>query len=115
MSQEINSKAFNSNTTEYYELQIDLGQVKKGTIFYYDPNDSKRGSIMKGCLKLAWRKDGGCQYGYAGDAIVFHADYREDETMFKRIEKHYDRQTSSRRKDIVDSIINSLIELKSTF
>lgn len=77
-------RAFNDIDTEYYELLIDIGRVKRGTIFYYDPKDDIRGSIGAGCLKLAWSEDGNCQCGLCADTIVFHASMREDTNLFKR-------------------------------
>ena len=78
------SKAFNDIDTEYYELLIDIGQVKKGTIFYYDPKDDIRGSVNNGCLKLAWTEEGNCQCGFEADTVIFHADMRKDVNLFKR-------------------------------
>lgn len=111
----INPRAFGSKTTDYYELQIDLGILKKGAIFYYDPNDSKKGSVASGCIKLAWTEDGDCQNSLCADTIVFHASYRFDETMFRRIVCPLNTETINKRHKIIDSIINSLEELKSTF
>ena len=109
--QNIDSRAFISDTTEYYELQIDLGRIKKGAIFYYDPKDFKKGNAA-GCLKLAWKEDGGCQHGYAGDCIVFHPDYRKDETMFKRVKR---TQVDSNTVQIkIDEYIN-LLEMKTIY
>ena len=83
------SKAFGNENMEYYELQIDIGAAKKGTIFYYDENDDIRGSITSGCLKPAWTEDGDCQCKpmLCADTIIFHSDFKKDETIFKRIWK----------------------------
>lgn len=78
--------AFGDSDTEYYKLLIDIGRVKAGTIFYYDPYDDVRGSIAAGCLKLAWTSRGDCQAGLCGDTIVFHASMKEDTSLFKRVE-----------------------------
>jgi hypothetical protein len=79
------SRAFSDANTEYYKLLIDIGKVKAGTTFYYDPKDDIRGSIGAGCLKLAWTIDGNCQCGLCADTIVFHASMREDTSLFKRV------------------------------
>lgn len=79
-------RAFNDVNTEYYRLLIDIGVVKSGTIFYYDPKDDIRGSFGAGCLKLAWTNDGNCQCGLCADTIVFHASMREDTSLFTRVQ-----------------------------
>ena len=73
--------------TEYYKLQINIGAAGAGTVFYYDPDDSVRGSIAEGCLKLAWSADGDCQCEpmLAGEAIVFPASFRKDKRVFERV------------------------------
>ena len=78
--------AFEDSDTEYYKLLIDIGRVKAGTVFYYDPYDDVRGSIAAGCLKLAWTSRGDCQAGLCADSIVFHASMKEDTSLFKRVE-----------------------------
>lgn len=79
------NRAFRDSNTEYYKLRIDIGRVKAGTVFYYDPYDDIRGSIAAGCLKLAWTCDGNCQCGLCADTIVFHASMREDTSLFKKV------------------------------
>lgn len=80
------NRAFGDSNTEYYKLRIDIGRVKAGTIFYYDPYDDIRGSIAAGCLKLAWTSEGNYQCGLCGDTVVFHASMREDTSLFKRVQ-----------------------------
>ena len=78
----------NKDIYEYYavyELVKDIPLCKKGTIFYYDPDDSIKGSIGQGCLKMAWTKEGSCQNGLCGDTIIFHARARKDKNWFKKI------------------------------
>ena len=72
----------------YYELLKDIPLAKAGTIFYYDPDDARLGSIGAGCLKLAWDEKGNCQdttCGLCADTIVFHADGINDEKWFKEV------------------------------
>lgn len=75
-------RAFGDPDTEYYRLRINIGKIKRGTIFYYDPNDDVRGSKGAGCLKLAWTENGSCQCGLCGDTIVFHTSFKDDERVF---------------------------------
>lgn len=70
---------------ELYRLKKEIPLCKKGTIFYYDPNDSNLGSINAGCLKMAWTKDGDCQNGLRADTIVFHANARHEKEWFELV------------------------------
>jgi hypothetical protein len=63
---------------DYYRLKKDCLGLKQGAIFYHDKNDHTLGSIMEGCLKLAWDVDGNCNFGTAGDTYILHASARKD-------------------------------------
>lgn len=77
--------AFSDKYTDYYELTQDVGSMPKGTIFYHDTDDTVRGSIAAGCLKLAWTSKGNCQKGCAcADTVVFHALFK-DEPLFRLV------------------------------
>lgn len=75
------SRAFCDKDTEYYQLLIDIGRIRKGT---YDPEDDIRGA-WNGCLKMCWTFDGDCYNDLAADTIVFHKSMMEDETVFKKV------------------------------
>jgi hypothetical protein len=77
------SRAFASPDVDYYVLQQDVGILQKGTVFYHDTEDSVRGSIGAGCLKLCWTYGGGCQSGLCGDTVVFHATFK-DTPLFRK-------------------------------
>jgi len=66
-----------------YRLKKDIPLARAGTIFYYDENDSRLGSIARGCLKMAWTKDGDCQNALCADTIVFHAEAINDTEWFE--------------------------------
>lgn len=82
----VKNRAFSDDYTDYYALTQDVGELAKGTVFYYDPEDSVRGSIAEGCLKLAWSSKGNCQCGLCGDTVVFHANFRNN-PLFTRVTK----------------------------
>ncbi len=44
------------------------------TIFVLDPNDSKKGNLGHGALRLAWI-DGNCQNNWCGGAVAFPGQY----------------------------------------
>lgn len=69
-----------------YVLLKDLPLVKKGTVFVHDKEDRVRGSLMSGCLKLAWTDDGNCQHMLCADTIVFHAKAIYEKDWFMKIE-----------------------------
>jgi len=73
---------------QHYRLLKDIPCCPAGTIFYYDPHDQKRGSISRGCLKLAWL-GGGCQNMLCGDAIAFHVKAIEEEDWFYPVHYKY--------------------------
>jgi len=77
-------KAFSNDNTDYYILMQDLDFLKAGAIFYHDRDDSVRGSIGAGCLKLCWTPDGNCYSGLCGDTVVFHAEFKNT-TLFSRM------------------------------
>ena len=59
---------------DMYELLKDIPSCRKGTIFYLDPDDSIKGSLSAGCLKLAWSADGNAQCNLCADTVVFHIE-----------------------------------------
>jgi hypothetical protein len=75
-----------------YILQKDIPGCKAGTLFVHDKKDTVYGSIMEGCLKLAWTDDGNCQketntdtaIGLCGGTIIFHASVLKNEEWFKK-------------------------------
>jgi hypothetical protein len=78
-------KAFSNANTDYYELTRDVGRLEKGTIFYHDIDDSVRGSIGSGCLKLCWTSKGNCQAMLCGDTVVFHIAFKNDVNSLFRL------------------------------
>lgn len=75
-----------------YKLKKDIPLCKKGTIFYYDKDDKRLGSIGNGCLKMAWTEDGNCQNMLCGDTIVFHANAIKDTKWFEKISEGYEKE-----------------------
>jgi hypothetical protein len=65
-----------------YILQKDMPGINKGAVFVHDEEDCIYGSIIEGCLKLAW-DNGMCQQNYVGGAFVLHASVRKDLDWFK--------------------------------
>lgn len=62
-------RAFSDRTCDYYRLNCDFGNLKKGTIFYHDKTECN-----KGTLKLCWSFNGWPQQ-YSGGSIVFPFDF----------------------------------------
>lgn len=80
--------AFRQKSMKKYILQRDMPGIRAGTIFVHDTEDTIRGSIAEGCLKLAWTKEGNCQLdGYVADSFVLHAKVRKDPKWFKPVEE----------------------------
>jgi len=71
---------------DYYRLKKDCLGLKQGAIFYHDKNDHKLGSIMEGCLKLAWDVDGNCNFGSGGDTYILHASARNDNNYLELVD-----------------------------
>lgn len=93
-------RAFADSQYDYYELTQSLGLDNKngqyvlpaGSIFYHDKNDSIKGSIGDGCLKLCWTPDGNCYGWICGDSMAFHASFKNT-NLFKLVqpEKYIDK------------------------
>jgi hypothetical protein len=70
-----------------YELLIDIPGAKAGTVFCYDPEDSVKGSIGFGCLKLAW-KHGNVQHpfcDFCAETHVFPGQMIKEKEWFEHI------------------------------
>jgi hypothetical protein len=76
-----------------FKLLRDIPGLKAGAIFYYDPNDSIRGSIGLGCLKLAWRK-GDCQQSWCADTFIFPGQLADNSKWFKKIPETYEHENN---------------------
>lgn len=87
-------KAFENDKYDYYELVKPLGLfqdsrgnddylVPKGAIFVHDTDDTERGSISQGCLKLCWTPGGNCYGALCADTVVLHADFRNTDLFIK--------------------------------
>lgn len=100
-------RAFQSNRYDYYELTQPLGFYRgdyllpDGAIFVHDKDDSVRGSIAQGCLKLCYTPDGNGYgvFGLCGDTVVFHAEFRNTD-LFRKVE--------SNKIDKLEALINDL-------
>jgi hypothetical protein len=73
-----------------YRLRKPIPGLPAGVVFLHDPNDSLRGSIALGCLKLAWKK-GNCQriaseLGWCGSTFVFPGQLTQDDEWFEKID-----------------------------
>lgn len=93
-------RAFSDMSYDYYELTKSIGLDNRnneyllpaGSIFYHDKNDSVRGSIGAGCLKLCWTPDGNCYGWICGGSMAFHASFK-DTDLFRLVqpEKYIDK------------------------
>lgn len=84
-------RAFEDNRYDYYKLLEPLGfycneyLIPDGAIFVHDTDDSDRGSISEGCLKLCWTPDGNCYGSLCGDTVIFHAALRYTD-LFEKVD-----------------------------
>lgn len=106
-------RAFENRGYDYYELTQPLGfdgrdyLIPDGAIFVHDKNDSIRGSIAEGCLKLCYTPDGQCYGSLCGDTVVFHAHFRYSD-LFKKV----DIQKINELEELIINLENQLNEAK---
>lgn len=110
-------KAFENNKYDYYELTQPLGFRKNdylipdGAIFVHDRDDSVRGSIAEGCLKLCWTPDGNCYGKLCADTIVFHADFRHTD-LFEKVSSGKISKIKTLIDDLKKQLLKAEAELK---
>jgi hypothetical protein len=105
-------------TMDRYILQKDIPGCKAGALFVHDKKDKIYGSVMEGCLKLAWTDDGNCQketntdtaIGLCAETIIFHASVLSNEEWFVKESKH---NRSHFKQKLIDKVENLLDFLKS--
>ena len=111
-------KAFSDKKYDYYRLTKDFGVLKKGAIFYHDPDDHTRGSQRDGCLLLCWTPDGNCYGGICGGTVALHYSFAKtdwfekvDGVTGKTIEKvkSHTRRAKQFGDDAWISMINALL------
>ena len=76
-------RAFSNPNYDYFKLTKPFGMLKKGTIFYHDPNDDVYGSTSQGCLKNCWSPDGNCLNGLCGGTVILHYDFVKTDWFVK--------------------------------
>jgi hypothetical protein len=99
-----------------YILQKDIPGVKAGAIFVHDKEDKIYGSIMGGCLKLAWdngnapiQTENHYYAGLAGGTIIFHASVIEDKEWF--VKRKSVRKISDNFKETLIDKLEDLVSL----
>lgn len=108
-------RAFSDEKYDYYELMKPLGLdrnsgkyiLPKGSIFVYDKDDNKLGSIAEGCLKLCWTPDGNCYGTICGETVIFHASFK-DSDMFSLVQS----EREIRLKNLIIELENQLENAK---
>lgn len=114
-------RAFKDPKYDYYELQQDLGFnnsgkgrqgyiLPKGAIFYHDKEDSVKGSIGEGCLKLCWTPEGNCYGWICGDCMAFHAEFRNTD-LFKLVKQH-ELTKAEKLKEMISDLERQLKDAK---
>lgn len=114
----MNVRAFSDPQYNYYELTKSLGLeddgrylLPAGSIFYHDKNDSVKGSIGAGCLKLCWTPDGNCYGRICGDCMAFHASFK-DTNLFKLVQPEKVNEEIKKLKEIAIHLEYQLDDLK---
>jgi hypothetical protein len=92
-----------------YILKKEMCGLPKGTIFVHDTEDEIRGSIAKGCLKLAWADRGQCQSGYCGGTFVLHASVRKNKEWFEL----YVPPFEGMKRKLIDILESTLEKIKN--
>lgn len=67
-----------------YKLLKPIPGLGAGAVFVHDKEDSNKGSIGEGCLKLAW-DNGNCQQGWCAETHVFPGQLAKDREWFAPI------------------------------
>lgn len=101
-----------------YILLKDIPGCRSGALFVHDKKDTVYGSMMDGCLKLAWTDEGNCQketntntaIGLCAEAIIFHTSVLDNEEWFVK-ENKYNR--SHFKQKLIDKVEDLLDFLKS--
>lgn len=93
---------------DIYKLKVNIPGLEKGALFYHDTDDSIRGSIAHGCLKLAWI-NGNCQQDWCGDTFVFPGHLVKDDDCFEKINKKYNKEVSDREPKIIEACYKGLV------
>lgn len=115
-------RAFSDKRYDYYKLTKSLGfnnsgyglkqyVLPEGAIFVHDKEDSVKGSIGDGCLKLCWTPDGNTYGWIAGGAMCFHASFKKTD-LFELVQKAEDVEKIEKLENFIDDLEKKLKDVR---
>lgn len=113
-------RAFSDKRYDYYELTTPLGYCENGSkkdylipdgaIFVHDRDDSIKGTIGDGCLKLCWTPDGNTYGWICGGGMAFHPSFKNSD-LFKLVQPAENKITK-KLVNLINDLENQLEKAK---